>query len=129
MTTRKAGTRDKEKEEDESKKEILGKKQSKIILEKDKENKKVTFEGVEGGGERRMREAIDNLRKEIRRELEELRESWKDKFNKIEEKVEEIENGMIEWKEEKKRNITIEMVGESRHRKLEDVKKEIWMKN
>lgn len=72
MTTRKAGTRGEEKEEDESKKEILGKKQSKIILEKDKENKKVTFEGVEGGGKRRMREAIDNLRKEIRRELEEL---------------------------------------------------------
>lgn len=51
-----------------------------------------------------MREAIDNLRKEVRRELEELRESWKDKFNKIEEKVEEIENVMIEWKEERRRN-------------------------
>lgn len=40
MATRKAGTRGKEKEEDENKKEILDKKQSKIILEKDKENKK-----------------------------------------------------------------------------------------
>lgn len=100
MYAKKAGLRGRKKEEEDSKKEIADKRQGRLVLESDRT---VMLEGREGEGKKAWMEELIKLRKEVKKDIEELREEWKLKMNNLEGRLERIEKGIEKLKEERGR--------------------------
>lgn len=100
MYAKKAGLRGRKKEEEDSKKEIADKRQGRLVLESDRT---VMLEGWEGEGKKAWMEELIKLRKEVKKDIEELREEWKLKMNNLEGRLERIEIGIEKLKEERGR--------------------------
>lgn len=100
MYAKKAGLRGRKKEEEDSKKEIADKRQGRLVLESDRI---VMLEGREGEGKKAWMEELIKLRKEVKKDIEELREEWKLKMNNLEGRLERIEKGIEKLKEERGR--------------------------
>lgn len=74
--------------------------QSKLVIEEGKKGKKVSFLGIDKGEES---EVIKGIRKEVKQEMENLKEEWNKKIKGIEDRLLAIEKYIIEKREEDKR--------------------------
>lgn len=100
MYAKKAGLRGRKKEEEGSKKEIADKRQGRLVLESDRI---VMLEGREGEEKKAWMDELIKLRKEVKKDIEELREEWKLKMNNLEGRLERIETSIEKLKEERGR--------------------------
>lgn len=99
MAGREAGAVGKDRKERSMRKEVSDEKKDKIVIEKEKGIKKVTFRDKEEVMRKDLEEIREEIRKEIKKELDSIKEEWIKTMDRLEGRIGRIENRLAEIEE------------------------------